>query len=49
MRRFQPVLDLLPKDRIFDGELVLLDDAGHPLFNELLFGRGRPTMWSSTW
>jgi bifunctional non-homologous end joining protein LigD len=43
MRRFEGVLDLLPKDCVFDGELVVLDDAGRPLFNELLFGRGRPT------
>jgi bifunctional non-homologous end joining protein LigD len=43
MPRFEPVLDLLPKGHVFDGELVLLDDAGHPLFNELLFGRCRPT------
>jgi ATP-dependent DNA ligase len=41
MRRFEAVLDLLP------NELVVLDDAGRPLFNELLFGRGRP-MWPST-
>jgi ATP-dependent DNA ligase len=32
-------LDELPK---CDGELVVLDDAGRPLFDELLFGRGRP-------
>jgi bifunctional non-homologous end joining protein LigD len=37
------VLDLLPKGYVFDGELVVLDDAGRPLFNELLFGRRRPT------
>jgi bifunctional non-homologous end joining protein LigD len=43
MQRFAGVLDRLPKDHIFDGELAVLDDAGRPLFNELLFGRGRPT------
>jgi hypothetical protein len=31
-----------------DGEPVVLDDAGHPLFNELLFGRRRPT-YGLTW
>jgi ATP-dependent DNA ligase len=43
MQRFERVLDLLPKGHVFDGELVVLDDAGRPLFNELLFGRRRPT------
>ena len=43
MPRFEQVLDLLPKGHVFDGELVVLDDAGRPLLNELLFGRGRPT------
>jgi ATP-dependent DNA ligase len=43
MHRFEQVLDLLPKGQLFDGELVVLDDAGRPLLNELLFGRGRPT------
>jgi bifunctional non-homologous end joining protein LigD len=28
---------------VFDSELVVLDDAGRPLFKELLFGRRRPT------
>jgi ATP-dependent DNA ligase len=39
MQRFEGVLDLLPKGHVFDGELVVLDDAGRPLFKELLFGR----------
>jgi bifunctional non-homologous end joining protein LigD len=43
MQRFERVLDLLPKGHVFDGELVVLDDAGRPLFNDLLFGRRRPT------
>jgi ATP-dependent DNA ligase len=43
MQRFEGVLDLLPKGHVFDGELVVLEDAGRPLFNELLFGRRRPT------
>jgi bifunctional non-homologous end joining protein LigD len=43
MQRFEEVLDRLPKGHLFDGELVVLDDAGRPLFNELLFGRRRPT------
>ena len=43
MHRFDEVLDLLPKGYVFDGELVVLDDAGRPLFNELPFGRRRPT------
>ncbi len=42
MQRFEGVHDLLPKGRVFDGEILLLD-AGRPLFNELLFGRRRPT------
>jgi ATP-dependent DNA ligase len=28
MRRFEEVLDHLPKRHVFDGELVVLDDAG---------------------
>jgi ATP-dependent DNA ligase len=43
MKRFEGVLDLLPKGHVFDGELVVLDGAGRPLFKELLFGRRRPT------
>jgi bifunctional non-homologous end joining protein LigD len=30
------------EDAIFDGELVCLDQAGRPQFNELLFRRGEP-------
>jgi ATP-dependent DNA ligase len=43
MRRFEGVLDLLPKGCVFDGELVVLDEVGRPLFAELIFGRRRPT------
>ena len=43
LKRFEKVLDLLPAGFMFDGEVVVLDDAGRPLFNELLFGRRRPT------
>ena len=44
MSRFEGVLDLLPKGHVFDGELVVLDDAGRPLFDELLFAR-RPATY----
>jgi len=37
------VLDLLPPNLVLDGELVVLDGAGRPLFNKLLFGDHRPT------
>ncbi|HEY2528755.1 MAG TPA: hypothetical protein VGJ20_12545 [Xanthobacteraceae bacterium] len=30
MRRFEVVLDRLPKGHVSDGELVVLDDAGRP-------------------
>jgi bifunctional non-homologous end joining protein LigD len=43
MRRFEAVLDLLPPGLVLDGELVVLDDAGRPLFNKLLFGHRRLT------
>jgi ATP-dependent DNA ligase len=43
MKQFEAVLDRLPKSQMFDGEIVVLDDAGRPHFNELLFGRRRPT------
>ena len=43
MKRFEQVLDLLPQGYVFDGELVVLDDAGRPLFNKLLFGHRHPT------
>jgi len=43
MKRFEKVLDLLPQGYVFDGELVVLDDTGRPLFNKLLLGDRRPT------
>jgi bifunctional non-homologous end joining protein LigD len=43
MQRFEEVLGLLPQGHVFDGELVVLDDAGRPQFDALLFGRRRPT------
>ena len=36
MKRYEEVLDLLPQGYVFDGELVVLDDTGRPLFNNLL-------------
>ena len=43
MKRFEEVLSLLPPGVVLDGELVVLDDAGRPLFDKLLFGDRRPT------
>ena len=43
MKRYEEVLDLLPQGYVFDGELVVLDDTGRPLFNKLLLGHRRPT------
>ena len=43
MKRFEEVIDLLPAGLMLDGELVVLGDAGRPLFNQLLFGHRRPT------
>jgi ATP-dependent DNA ligase len=37
------VLELLPKGHVFDGELVVPDAAGRPLFNELMVGLRQPT------
>jgi hypothetical protein len=33
MQRFARVLDRLPKGHVFDGELVVLDEGGRPLFD----------------
>jgi bifunctional non-homologous end joining protein LigD len=40
LKRFQPLLDALPLDCVFDGEICVLDQDGRPDFNALLFGRG---------
>ena len=37
------VLDLLPKGYVFDGELVVLDDAGRPLSRSCYSAAARPT------
>src|SRR5438093_13601388 len=33
---------MLPSGCVFDGETVVLDKDGRPVFNRLLFGRGDP-------
>jgi ATP-dependent DNA ligase len=33
----------LPQRFVFGGEIVCLDDAGRPTFNDLLFRRQEPT------
>jgi bifunctional non-homologous end joining protein LigD len=42
LKRFQHLLDPLPLDCVFDGEICVLDANGKPRFNDLLFGRGDP-------
>jgi bifunctional non-homologous end joining protein LigD len=39
LKRYEGLLDSLPPGFVFDGEIVALDDRGHPRFNDLLFGR----------
>jgi ATP-dependent DNA ligase len=49
MKRFERVLDLLPKGYFFDGELVVLDDAGRPLCSMSCYlAAGARLMWPST-
>jgi bifunctional non-homologous end joining protein LigD len=42
LRRFQHLLENLPFDCVFDGEICVLDSDGRPQFNDLLFERGDP-------
>jgi ATP-dependent DNA ligase len=42
MKRFERLLEQLPPGYIFDGEIVCLDEAGKPVFNDLLFCRREP-------
>jgi len=42
LKRFRYLLDTLPLDCVFDGEVCCLDEHGMPNFNALLFGRGQP-------
>jgi bifunctional non-homologous end joining protein LigD len=42
MTRFERMLDTRPEGYIFDGEIVCLDEAGRPTFNNLLFRRRDP-------
>jgi len=36
------LLEILPQAYVFDGEIVCLDKAGKPIFNDLLFRRREP-------
>ena len=42
MKRFDALLESLPQGYVFDGEIVCLDEAGKPIFNDLLFRRREP-------
>jgi bifunctional non-homologous end joining protein LigD len=42
MKQFERLLEQLPPGYIFDGEIVCLDEAGKPVFNDLLFRRREP-------
>ncbi len=43
IKRFEGILENLPRGFVFDGEIVALDERGRPAFNDLLFGRKQPT------
>ena len=43
LRRFERLLDRLPVGCVFDGEIVAFDEAGRPMFKDLMFGRREPT------
>jgi len=43
MKKSESLLETLPAGFVFDGEIVCLDERGRPMFNDLLFGRQKPT------
>ncbi len=44
MKKFDSLLNTLPENCIFDGEICVLDSDGRPRSNDLLFGRSDPSM-----
>src|SRR5579864_1897339 len=42
MHRFDALLQWLPADCVLDGEVVALDEAGRPVFTDLMFARRPP-------
>jgi bifunctional non-homologous end joining protein LigD len=42
LKRFHHLLNALPLDCVFDGEICVVDQDGKPDFNALLFGRNFP-------
>lgn len=42
LKRYRQLLDALPLDCVFDGEVCALDQDGRPDFNALLFRRKEP-------